>query len=203
MNMLGTLVQKWNYSVQHPGAGWLLYREGNREYTFPIYLDGGALVLVGEPSSQRIHFFFTWHAQEQEFTAAARDRILPRIAGHLRAQGERVRVFERGAANEDFCFYPELFAHRGRACELLETAGFDWFADYSAIELLHGEYGIEVCGIQQEDHARCIGGILRAGFPHWHHLNICRQDQGRDPGWAVSLCMFAPQSCAAGWREED
>jgi hypothetical protein len=203
MSMLGTLAGKWNYSVQTPGAGRLLYREGNREYTFPIFQDHGVLVLVDVPSSQRIHFFFSWHAQEQEFPASARDRILPRIAAHLRAQGGRVRVFERGTANEDFNFYPELFAHRGRASELLEAAGFDRFADYSGIELLHGEYGIEICGIHEEDQARCIGGVLRAAFPHWHHLNVCRQDAGRDPGWTVSLCMFPPQPCASGWREED
>src|SRR5882724_168247 len=127
MSMLGTLAGKWNYSVQSPGAGRLLYREGNREYTFPIFRDKEGLVLVGAPSSQRVHFFFGWHIQEREFSALARERILPRIAAHLRAQGERVRIFERGEGGEFFYFYPELFAHRGHASNLLAEAGFDWF----------------------------------------------------------------------------
>ena len=75
-------------------AGFV-YREGNREYTFPIYEEDGVLVLVGVPSSQRIHFFFNWYWHPQEFPAAARERILPRIEEHLRAAGARMRVFER------------------------------------------------------------------------------------------------------------
>src|SRR5579885_1135368 len=97
MSMLAALAKRWHYSVENPGAGRLLYREGNREYTFPIYEENGVLVLVGVPSSQRIHFFFNWHWHpEQEFSVAARERILPRIEEHLRAAGAEVRVFERG-----------------------------------------------------------------------------------------------------------
>src|SRR5205085_2179982 len=106
----------WPYSVKSPGAGRLVYREGNREYTFPVYEDNGALVVVGTPSSERVHFFFNWYPSHREFPVAARDRILPRIAAHLRAETMNVRVFDREVEDgQTFEFYPELFEHRSRA----------------------------------------------------------------------------------------
>ncbi|MDB6021488.1 MAG: hypothetical protein JWQ04_1345 [Pedosphaera sp.] len=205
MSMLAALAKKWHYSVENPGGGRLLYREGNREYTFPLYEENGVVVLVGVPSSQRIHFFFNWYWHPaQEFSAMARARILPRIEEHLRAAGARVRVFERnGRAGGDFDFYPELFADRARASEALEEAGYTWFCDYSAIDLLHEEYGLEVCGLQTEQDARAVAEALRDGFPHWHHQNICLHEQERDPGWAVSLCLFPSRPCNSGWYDGD
>src|SRR5580700_3275482 len=107
MSMLAALAKKWHYSVVNPGTGRLVYREGNREYTFPLYEEDGELVLAGMPSSQRIYFFFNWYGHPQEFSTAAQRRILPRIQEHLREAGARVRVFERaGQAEGDFEFYP-------------------------------------------------------------------------------------------------
>jgi len=206
MSMLAALARRWNYSVESPGMGRLLYREGNREYTFPIFKDeeNDCLVLVDVPSSQRIHFFFNWHWHPQDFPAAARARILPRIVERLRAMGTEVRVFERaGGAGEEFEFYPELFAARGLAAELLEEAGYTWFGDYSSIDLMHEDYGLEVCGIRTEAGMRRVAETLRRGFPHWHHQNVSFQDHGRDPGWAVSLCMFPSRSCNSGWYDGD
>jgi hypothetical protein len=203
MSMLAAIAKRWNYSVESPGTGRLLYREGNREYTFPIYEENGVLVLVGVPSSQRIHFFFGWYWHPQDFSPAARARILPRIEEHLRAAGARVRVFEREYEGEDFEFYPELFAERARASELLEEAGYTWFGDYSAIDLLHEEYGLEICGLQTERDAQVVAETLRNGFPHWHHQNICLHDHGRDPGWTVALCLFPSRPCNSEWCDGD
>ena len=169
-------------------------REGNREYTFPVFQEQDTIVLVGVPSSQRIHLFFNWYAQPQEFSAASRNRILPRIEEHLRALGERVRVFERAEAGGDFIFYPELFDSRNHAIEMLETAGFSCFADYSSIDLLHGEYGLEICGIQNEADVPAIAEALQRAFPHWHHQNVCVHDHSREPGWTVALCMFPSET---------
>lgn len=205
MSMLAALAKIWNYSVESPEAGRLLYREGNREYTFPLYEENGVLVLVPVPSSQRIHFFFNWYwYPAQEFPDAARARILPRIVEHLRLMEMQVRIFDRGGSTgEDFDFYPELFAARARASELLEEAGYTWFSDYSAIDLLHEEYGLEVCGLQTERDARAVAEALRNGFPHWHHQNISVHEQERDPGWAVSLCLFPSRPCNSGWYDGD
>jgi hypothetical protein len=203
MSMFVVLTRKWHYSVENPGAGRLLYREGNREYTFPLYRENGTLVLVGVPSAQRIHFFFNWYAYPQEFSTATRDRILPRIEKYLQATGARVRIFERERSEENFEFYPELFEHRGRAAELLDEAGYTWFQDYSSIDPLHGEYGLEICGIQSERDVCVIAAALQRGFPHWHHQNVCLHEPGREPGWTVALCMFPLRLCNSGWQDSD
>ncbi len=205
MSILAALTKKWNYSVENPGAGRLVYREGNREYTFPIYEEDGELVLVDVPSSQRIYFFFNWCRHPREFPAAARDRIVSRIVEHLEAAGAAVRLFERGVDEdgEGFEFYPELFEHRNRALELLDAAGFTWFSDFSSIDLRHEEYGLEICGVQKEQDIGPILAALQEGFPHWHHRKVCPHDGSRDPGWIVSVCMFPSRSRNAEWYDGD
>ena len=47
MGIIGALTKKFHYSVQVPGLGRLVYREGNHEYTFPVYEEDGAVVVVG------------------------------------------------------------------------------------------------------------------------------------------------------------
>ena len=111
MSILAALTKKWNYSVESPGAGRLVYREGNREYTFPIYEENGVLVLVGAPSSGAGLLLFQlsafWHPHE--FSPAARARILPRLENYLQSESEgaRVRVFEQGEhPGQELEFYP-------------------------------------------------------------------------------------------------
>ena len=205
MSILAALTKRWNYSVENPGSGRLVYREGNREYTFPIFEENGELILVAVPSSQRIHFFFNWCWHPREFPASARDRILPRIVEHLEAAGHPVKIFERGGGEEgdDFEFYPELFEHRSQALELLEEAGFTWFADFSSVDLLHEEYGLEICGVGDEKYIKPIIEVLCQGFPHWHHRKVSLHDGDRDPGWAISICMFPSRSRNAEWCDGD
>ncbi|HZV33920.1 MAG TPA: hypothetical protein VFB72_05020 [Verrucomicrobiae bacterium] len=204
MNLIAALTKRWTYSVESPGPGRVLYREGNREYTFPVFEDEGEMVLVDVPSSQRIHYFFNWYRHPQEFPRLARERILARIVAHYRSQGANVRVFERqGQVGEEFDFYPELFAARALASELLSEEGCDWFGEYSSIDILHEDYGLEICGIRDERNVKRVALALQRGFPHWHHQNVCFQDHGRDPGWAVALCMFPSRSCNSGWYDGD
>jgi hypothetical protein len=203
MSILAALTRNWNYSIENPAVGRMVYREGNREYTFPIFEEDGVLVLVGVPSAQRIHFFFNWYWHPREFSAAAGARILPRIAGHLRGYGAEVRVLSRGGAGEpDLAFHPELFECRGCATELLSDAGFAWYGDYMSIEPVHEEYGLEVGGIRNEGDVQPILTILQRAFPHWHHSRVCLHDYGREPGWMVSVSMFPPQSCPSGSYDE-
>ncbi len=204
MSLIAALRRKWDYSVENPGAGRLLYREGNHEYTFPVYEEDGVLVVAGVPSSHRVHLFFSSHAGGREFSTAAAGRILPRITEHLRLGGARVKIFDRaGDGEEKFEFYPELFEHRNRASELLEEAGYTWFSDFSALEPLHEDYGLEVSGIQNERDIRPILEALQRGFPQWHHQKVCLHDGGREPGWTAIICMFPSQACNSGLFEED
>jgi hypothetical protein len=200
---MSVLRRNWHYSVKSPGAGRLVYREANCEYTFPIFEQNGEMVLVGTPSSQRTHLFFNWYPNHREFPNAARERIVPRIAAHLRAEGLNVRVFEREVdAVASFEFYPELFEDRNRALEMLEEAGFAWFSDFTSIDPVHEDYGLEISGVKEED-VKPIMNALEQGFPHWHHHKYSLHDGGREPGWSVILCMFPPKSCNAGSYDGD
>lgn len=200
---MSILKRNWHYSVKSPGAGRLVYREANSEYTFPIYEEDGVLVLVGTPSSQRTHLFFNWYPNRREFPASVRRRVLPRIAAHLRAEGASVRVFERDReGTADFAFHPELYEDRSRATELLEEAGYTWFVDYTSIDPVHEDYGLEISGIKEED-VKAIMDALQGEFPHWHHHKYSMHEGGREPGWTIILCMFPPKSCNAGSYDED
>ena len=204
MSIFTALTRRWNYSVERPGAGRLIYREGNQEFTFPVYEEDGCLVLVGWPSSRRIYFFFNSHQQSEEFTAAERARIIPRVETHLRASGISVKLFQRDEQEEGaFELHSELFGHRSRATELLEAAGFTWLCDFSSIDALHEEYGLEICGIRDEACAEAIAGVLRQGFPQWHHQTLGRTEGGREPGWTIAICMFPALAFHSSWPDAE
>ena len=66
-----------------------------------------------------------------------------------------------------FRFAPELFQVRTNVMERLTEEGFDWLSHYSAVDPIHDEYGIEVCGILQRDDAVAILELLMSMFPAW------------------------------------
>ena len=66
-----------------------------------------------------------------------------------------------------FRFSPELFEHRGRVIEQLESVGFSWLSHYSSVDCLHDVYGLEVCGIRERTDAESIQEILIEMFPSW------------------------------------
>jgi len=88
-----------------------------------------------------------------------------------------------------FQFHTELFEFRARAMQALSAAGFDWFLDYTSVDLDHERFGIEVCGIQEEPKAEQILSALRPAFPSWGYSEIWEQYSGsRDLGWVVLIC---------------
>ncbi len=98
------------------------------------------------------------------------------------------------SGNADFAFRPELFECRSRASEALAEAGLEWFSDYGSIDLLHEEYGLEICGIQHEAKVDFIGEIMRKEFPHWQYCGVCMQDYGPDRGWKFAIHLFPRRS---------
>ena len=203
MRLLAALKRGWNCSVELHHAGALVFREGNREYTFPAYQEDGIMVLVGVPSSERVRFFFNWYPCQPAVSADSPQRMLEKIREHLFERGIEVRLFERG---DDFEYYPELFEHRSRALELVASAGCEWMRDYSSIDLLQEDYGLEVCGIRNETHISPIIEVLQRGFPHWHHLQVSAREHGIEEGWSVSVSMFRPRTrtpgqCEGDWQE--
>ena len=192
------LWQRFAYKISMEGPGRLNYREGNREYIFPAYENGGETVIGALPSSRRLFLFFRWVPQFKEFSESDKTRILPRLLEFFRRDGKCVRIFDRGDGDsEPFLFFPELFEERGKALELLGERGFTWFTDYNSVDLLHEEYGLEVCGIKEESNVRRIARTLQSGFPHWHHYGVCHKDFGREPGWKFAIHMF-PKRCGGG-----
>jgi hypothetical protein len=69
---------------------------------------------------------------------------------------------------DPFRFSPELFDIRNSVIEELADWGFNWLSHYSAADPLHDVYGIEVCGIHDEDDAVRILRLLACMFPDWH-----------------------------------
>ncbi len=66
-----------------------------------------------------------------------------------------------------FRFSPELFEIRTAVMERLGEEGFNWLSHFSSVDPIHDEYGIEVCGIHQEEDAMSILNILGNMFPNW------------------------------------
>jgi hypothetical protein len=89
---------------------------------------------------------------------------------------------------EPFAFHAELFELRTVVLELLADHGFVWLSDFSAIDLAHDIYGLEVCGIREETDAHTIARLLRKQFPSWVHSRMYYEDVGtREPGWKVII----------------
>ena len=100
-----------------------------------------------------------------------------------------------------FAFYPELFELRTSALDALADGGFAWLADFGSVDLLHDVYGLEVCGITDEDSARAIEVVLRALFPAWPYVRCYLKDfGGRDPGWKVIIARDPETADDDSWK---
>ena len=184
------------HEIQTAEPGVLTYRQGATEFRFPLYNEDGEVVFVAWPTSKRIFLYFLsggWTFVPKEFPKRDHDRITTHVIQYFRREGSRIRVVEPPDKDEKgLQFHPQLFECKGRATELLDDAGFAWLTDYSAIDLLHEEFGLEVCGIQQDSKGELIAEAMRDGFPHWHYSRICFKDSERDTGWKFALHMFTP-----------
>jgi hypothetical protein len=85
-------------------------------------------------------------------------------------------------------FHSELFSQRSIAIDALGTEGFEWFADYSTVDIDHELCGLEIGGIRDKATAKQIRRVLRAAFPAWRHSRVYEKDWGdRDLGWWVMI----------------
>lgn len=192
---------KLNYQIDRPEAGVLTYRKGGTEYRFPVFDQDGETVFVAWPTSQRIFLFFLfkgWTRVPQHFSTEDRLSITSHVVEHLERDGRQVRVMTRDKSDTSgFQFHPELFECKSRASEVLDSVGVTWFSDYSAIDMLHEEFGLEVCGIREESTVGEIIRAMRAEFPQWHYCKVFHKAYGREVGWKFSLHMF-PGRCGGG-----
>jgi len=86
-----------------------------------------------------------------------------------------------------FRFSPELFEYRTEVMAVLQERGFDWLSHYSAVDLLHDVYGLEVCGIHDESDAAEILKILKEMYPGWKPRPVWYSDLSRDTGWRAQI----------------
>ena len=87
----------------------------------------------------------------------------------------------------EFQFHPELFEDRTRVMEELSAAGYEWLSHYSSVDVIHDQYGLEVCGIRAEADARAIHVLLRRLYPDWLTGKLCFKDRGADPGFKAKV----------------
>lgn len=92
-----------------------------------------------------------------------------------------------------FRFCPELFELRTNVMEALDDAGFQWLSHYSSVDPIHDLYGIEVCGILDEENAIEIQELLHSMFPTWNVGCLCYKDYGREPGFKAKVFRDKPR----------
>jgi hypothetical protein len=183
-------------NLEKPGS--LIYRNGNYEYTFPCYEQNNEIVVVDSPTRRRVYLFFGWYPIPRKISFNEKEQIRSHLLTHFRTAHKPLRFFERSAKDgQSFAFHPELFEHRGLASTLLENAGFVWLSDYNSIDVLHNEFGLEVCGICDESKAAAVAQVMTDGFPEWHYSRISHKDYGAERGWRFSIHMF-PRACEGG-----
>ena len=182
--------QFFEVNIEKPGR--LAYREENYEYTFPFYEQNDEVVVVDITTRRRAYFAsFGWIRVPNEYPSTDKKEVQSRLLAYFFKIGRRVRLFEKNSKNKQpFPFHPELLEHRGTAIALLEDAGFMGLTDYSSIDILHGEYGLEVCGIRQQSNVISIVEVMQNGFSWWHYHEILFKDNGAEAGWKVFIHMF-------------
>ena len=84
-----------------------------------------------------------------------------------RRRRPRPRAQTEAQDRDAFRFAPELFETRTDVIAELSDRGFDWLSHYSSVDPIHDCYGIEVCGIHDQDDAVAIQRILIELFPDW------------------------------------
>jgi hypothetical protein len=89
---------------------------------------------------------------------------------------------------EPFAFHPELFELRERVLEALADHGYAWLSHYGSVDLMHDVFGLEVCGVPDEDDVAPITQLLRALFPDWPYTrSYYKEEFTREPGWKVII----------------
>jgi hypothetical protein len=96
-------------------------------------------------------------------------------------------------------FSSELAGHRNNVIAELHDQGFEWLTHYSSVDLLQDTYGIEVCGIREEDDALDILEVLRRMFPSWTTGHVYCRDFGCDQGFVATI-QHDPEPPADHWE---
>jgi hypothetical protein len=94
---------------------------------------------------------------------------------------------------DTFRFCPELFEVRTDVLAALNDAGYQWLSHFSSVDPIHDLYGIEVCGIIEQEDAVAILKKLQTMFPTWRVGCLCHKDYGREPGFKARVFRDKPR----------
>ena len=101
-----------------------------------------------------------------------------------------------------FEFHPELFALRDEARGVLQSVELEWLSDYTAIDVVHDLYGLEVCGIRDEaDVPRARRALMK--HLQWPFSHAYLKDYGRDPGWKLVVHRNPRRKTGDEWQTAD
>lgn len=190
------MTKRVEVNLDKPGC--LIYRDGNTELTFPCYEKDGDTIVLDTPSRQRVHLFFGWYVVPSVLSLDEKEGIRLRLGEYFRSKNKAVRFLEKPKKGQaSILFHPELFELSSTAAKLLDDRGFVWLNDYSAIDVLHDDYGLEISGIGDQRKAESIAEVMARGFPHWHYRRACFITSGVERGWRFSIHMF-PKNCRGG-----
>lgn len=104
--------------------------------------------------------------------------------------------------SDQFRFCPELFALRTVVMEKLAASGFEWLSHFKSVDLLHDQYGLEVCGMEDRDDALAIEEILVEMFPTWKVGCLCHKDYGAELGFKAKIFRDGPGFDASQVRDQ-
>lgn len=112
---------------------------------------------------------FRWFTKllSKLFSRRANDRCIPARLNNLDANDLDANEYQDEGEEDVFRFAPELFEVRTDVMAELSDRGFDWLSHYSAVDPIHDTYGIEVCGIHDQEDAVAIQNLLIELFPRW------------------------------------
>jgi Peptidase_C39 like family len=128
------------------------------------------------------------------FTAPAR-KLSPRseCTPDQRTCGVAIFAGTRG-------IHPEVFELRRAVATELAEHGFEWPADYGAIDLWADGDRVEVVGIRNEEIATGIRRVLHRLLPHWSYpITGCAGPECTEPGSWVAFARH-PADIARGQR---
>ena len=80
-----------------------------------------------------------------------------------------------------------------------QRRGYQWLSHFSSVDLLHEEFGLEVCGIHEVADAREILRLLRRIFPSWPFHRMYFKDYGREIGWKAIVHRDPERDTRRDW----
>jgi hypothetical protein len=200
----------WYDARPHPSLPTMGRVDASRVFPGPIDFDTWPLCgrISTNLGSEAVFAWRKKHDAEQlaidlEAARKSQDEIVARIRMEEKQKREARKRKKRTQSlphesQSQFQFHPDLFECRTQLMEKLASHGYQWMSHYSAVDLRHAEYGLEVCGIPKQEDALAIRKILRQMFPQWRNTEMHYRDEARERGWKIIIQKNSEGASGAG-----